>query len=83
MEEEGFYPPYQLAIGGLQEDKGGKKKHRRGEEVTFASMIIPPKRRGGMFGKDDELPSHQQVKQQLADIAKPRYIPNTRQPGTK
>ena len=47
MMEQGFYPPYQIAIGGLGKDREQRGKYpRREEPVTFASILKPRKGKG-------------------------------------
>jgi hypothetical protein len=47
MKEQGFYPPFQIAVGGLGMDREQRGKFpRREEPVTFASILKPRKGKG-------------------------------------
>lgn len=90
MAEKGFYPPYQIAVGGLGKDRErGSKSKRRVEPVTFASIVFPKKSMGlrdpGLKDEGESLesmkkksPTQPSVK---SKIAPPSSKPTPRQPG--
>jgi hypothetical protein len=89
MAEKGFYPPYQIAVGGLGKDRerGGKSK-RRVEPVTFASIVFPKKSMGlrdpGLKDEGESLESMKKKSPQpsvKSKIAPPSSKPAPRQPG--
>jgi hypothetical protein len=96
MMEQGFYPPYQIAIGGLGKDREQRGKYpRREEPVTFASILKPRKGKGvrdpGMSGDSPSLEDLQKGEggpvrvrniPARSRISTPRWTPGTsRQPG--
>jgi hypothetical protein len=93
MAENGFYPPYQIAIGGLGKDKEPKGKFkRRIDPITFASILKPRKAKGirdsGSSGENLPLatlknsPQIRNIKPR-SNITAPKWNPNPapRQPG--
>ena len=75
MLEQGFYPPYQIAVGGLGKDREQKGKYpRRVEPVTFASILKPRKGKGVRdVGVSGESPSLEEL--QKGGPARVRNIP--------
>lgn len=75
MMEQGFYPPYQIAVGGLGKDRERKGKYpRREEPVTFASILKPRKGKGVRdAGASGEAPSLEEL--QKGGPPKVRNIP--------
>jgi len=91
MAEKGFYPPYQIAVGGLGKDKErSSKSKRRVEPVTFASIVFPHRSMGLRDVKEkgqslDELQKATPAKTKpipaKTKIAPPSSKPAPRQPG--
>ena len=91
MAERGFYPPYQIAVGGIGKDRERKgKSFRREEPVTFASILKPRKPKGNRdSGASGESKSHAELQAELrggpqkSRISRPKWNPSPaqRQPG--
>jgi len=92
MAAKGFYPPYQIAVGGIGIDKERRqgKFPKREEPVTFASILSPRKGKGMRdSGASGEASSLSELKEHLREpqkgrISKPKWTPSSaqRQPGT-
>lgn len=92
MAAKGFYPPYQIAVGGIGIDKERRqgKFPKREEPVTFASILSPRKGKGMRdSGASGEASSLTELQQQLrgpqkSHISKPKWTSSSaqRQPGT-
>lgn len=88
MASKGFYPPYQIAVGGLGKDKDRSKSKRREEPVTFASLVFPKKKPGLRDeALKEEGPKLEDLKNKPAKpsvkskIAPPNTHQTLRQPG--
>ena len=89
MKAKGFYPPYQIAVGGLGVDKSrGEKSKRRSDPVTFASIVFPKRSMGlrdpGLKeegAKLEDLKKKAPVQSAKSKIAPPSSKPAIRQPG--
>jgi hypothetical protein len=94
MAERGFYPPYQIAVGGLgtgwsNRDKpqyGRERKHREMPPVTFASIVFPKRSMRltdpGLKNPGESMERLKQREQAVkTQVAPPAAKPPPRQPG--